>query len=84
MGAQGSNLPPNFPKMEDYQRQNNPKSAKVARKLRSMAKIARCTKMRKLRKSCTPQHRNFLVGLNKAGLVVHPYIPAQTVFFHFI
>jgi len=27
--------------MEDLQRQNSPKSAKVARKLRSMAKIAR-------------------------------------------
>jgi len=35
MGAQRSNLPPNFPKMEDYQRQNGPKSAKVAQKLRS-------------------------------------------------
>ena len=36
-----SNLPPNFPKMEDYQRQNSTEPAKVARKLRSMAKIAR-------------------------------------------
>jgi len=35
MGAQGSNLPPNFQKMEDYQRQKSPKSANVARKLRS-------------------------------------------------
>jgi len=32
----GSNLPPNFPKIEDYQSQNSPKSAiKVAQKLRS-------------------------------------------------
>jgi len=37
----GSNLPPNSSKVEDYQRQNSPKSAKVARKLRSMAKVAR-------------------------------------------
>ena len=35
MGAQRSNLTPNFFKMEDYQRQNSPKSAKVARKFRS-------------------------------------------------
>jgi len=30
-----SNLPPNFPKIKDYQRQNSPKSAKVAQKLHS-------------------------------------------------
>jgi len=30
-----SNLPKISPKIEDYQRQNSPKSAKVARKLRS-------------------------------------------------
>jgi len=35
----GSKLPPNFPKIEDYQRQNSQKSAKVAWKLRAMAKI---------------------------------------------
>jgi len=45
-----SNLPPNFPKMEDYQRQNSPKWAK-------------------LRESCTPQHHNFLVGLNSSIVV---------------
>jgi len=40
MGAQRYNLPPpNFPKMEDYQHQNSPKSTDVAGKLHSMAKI---------------------------------------------
>ena len=63
MGAQRSNLPPNFLKIENYQHQNSPKSAEVARNLRSMEKLHGCTKTRKLCKSCAPQHRNFLVGL---------------------
>jgi len=45
------------PKWKIISAKNSTESAKVARKLHSMAKIVQ------LRKSCAPQHRNFLVRL---------------------
>jgi len=55
LSNQRSNLPPNLPKMEHYQRQNSPKSGKVARKLRSMAKIERLHENAKVVRSATLQ-----------------------------
>jgi len=54
----GKIMPPNFPKMEDYQCQNSWKSSKVARKLHSIAKIVRLrknVKVAQLLRSATSQ-----------------------------
>ena len=66
-GAQRSNLPPNFPKWKII-------SAKQPEICQSCAKVAlrgkNCAVARK-RKSCAPQHRNFLVGLpNNRGYIL--------------
>jgi len=63
MGAQRSNFPLNFPKMEDYCAKTAQNLPKLWESCAPWQKLHGCAKTRKLRKSCTPQYRNFLVGL---------------------
>jgi len=71
MGNRRSNLPQNFTKMEDYQRQNSPKSAEVVQKLRSIAKIARLRKNMKVAQKLCSATSQFSGGTTLAGTKLH-------------
>ena len=62
-GAQRSNLPPNFPKWKIISAKTVLNLPKLRESCAPWQKLRGCAKTRKLRKSCAPQHRNFLVGL---------------------
>jgi len=73
MGARRFQFAPYFPIIEDHQRQNSPKWAKVARKLRSMAKIAQLHKYTKVEQKLRSTTSQFSGGLLMSApeLILH-------------